>query len=37
LGSDAMIHVPAFINIGSGTQKLIGGTHRHIDSMNSSK
>jgi hypothetical protein len=25
MGSDAMIYIPSFINIGSGIQKLIGG------------
>jgi hypothetical protein len=25
MGSDAMIHVPSFIKIGSGIQKLMGG------------
>jgi hypothetical protein len=29
MGSDAMIHIPSFIRIGSGIQKLIGGAHRH--------
>jgi hypothetical protein len=33
MGSGAMIHIPSFITIGSGIQKLIGGTHRHTDSM----
>jgi hypothetical protein len=33
MGSDAMICIPSFINIGSGIQKLIRGdsqTNRHI-------
>jgi hypothetical protein len=29
MGSGAVIHVPSFIKIGSGVQKLIGGIHRH--------
>jgi hypothetical protein len=33
MGSGAMIYVPSFIKIGSGIQKLIGGTHRHTESM----
>jgi hypothetical protein len=33
MGSGAMIYI---INIGSGSQKLIGGIHRHTDSMMSS-
>jgi hypothetical protein len=28
MGPVAMIYIPSFINIGSGIQKLIGGTHR---------
>jgi hypothetical protein len=28
MGSVAMIYLPSFIKIGSGIQKLIGGTHR---------
>jgi hypothetical protein len=28
MGSDAKINIPSFIKIGSGIQKLIGGTHR---------
>jgi hypothetical protein len=28
MGSDAVIYVPSFINIGSGIQMLIGGIHR---------
>jgi hypothetical protein len=28
MGSGAMIYIPSFIRIGSGTQKLIGGIHR---------
>jgi hypothetical protein len=30
IGSGAMMYVPSFIKIGSGIQKLIGGTHTHI-------
>jgi hypothetical protein len=37
MGSGAMIHIPGFIKIGSGIQKLTWGihrhTHRHKDSM----
>jgi hypothetical protein len=33
MGSGAMIHIPSFIKFGSGNQKLIGGIHRHTDSM----
>jgi hypothetical protein len=33
MGSGAMIYIPSFIKIGSGTQKLIGGIHRHTASM----
>jgi hypothetical protein len=33
MGSGAMIYIPSFINTGSGIQKLIGGIHRHPDSM----
>jgi hypothetical protein len=29
MSSGAVIHVPSFIKIGSGVQKLIGGIHRH--------
>jgi hypothetical protein len=29
MGSDAMIRIPTFINIGSGTGKLIGWIHRY--------
>jgi hypothetical protein len=29
MGSGAMIYIPSFIKIGSGIQKLIGGSHRH--------
>jgi hypothetical protein len=32
MGSGAMINIPIFIKIGSATQKLIGGTHRHTES-----
>jgi hypothetical protein len=28
MGSGAMIYIPSFMKIGSGIQKLIGGTHR---------
>jgi hypothetical protein len=27
------IHIPSFIKIGSGIQKLTGGIHRHTDNM----
>jgi hypothetical protein len=33
IGSGAMIYVPIFIKIASGIKKLIGGIHRHTDSM----
>jgi hypothetical protein len=33
MGSGAVIFVPSFIKIGSAIQKLIGGMHRHTDSM----
>jgi hypothetical protein len=33
MGSGAMIHIPSFIKVGSGIQKLVGGIHRHTDSM----
>jgi hypothetical protein len=33
MGSGAMIYIPSFIKIGSGIQNLIGGIHRHTDSM----
>jgi hypothetical protein len=33
MGSGAMIYIPSFITIGSGVQKLMGGIHRHTDSM----
>jgi hypothetical protein len=33
IGSDAMIHIPSFIKIGLGIQKLMGRIHRHTDSM----
>jgi hypothetical protein len=29
MGSGAVIYVPSFKKIGSGVQKLIGGTHTH--------
>jgi hypothetical protein len=28
MGLAAMIYIPSFINIGSGIQKVVGGTHR---------
>jgi hypothetical protein len=32
--SGAMIYIPSFMKIGSGIQKLIGGTHTgHIDNV----
>jgi hypothetical protein len=33
MGSGAMIYILIFIKIGSAIQKLIGGIHRHTDSM----
>jgi hypothetical protein len=33
MSSGVMIYIPSFIRIGSGIQKLIGGIHRHTDSM----
>jgi hypothetical protein len=33
VGSGAMIYIPGFIKFGSGIQNLIGGIHRHTDSM----
>jgi hypothetical protein len=33
IGSGALINIPSFIKTGSGIQKLIGGIHRHTDSM----
>jgi hypothetical protein len=33
MGSSAMIYASSFIKIGSDIQKLIGGIHRHTDSM----
>jgi hypothetical protein len=33
MGSGAMIYIPSVIKIGSGIQKLIGGIHRHPDSI----
>jgi hypothetical protein len=33
MGSGAMMHIQIFIKIGSAVQKLIGGIHRHTDSM----
>jgi hypothetical protein len=32
-GSGATIYIPCFIKIDSAIQKLIGGIHRHTDSM----
>jgi hypothetical protein len=29
MGSGAMIYIPSFIKIDSGTQKLVGGIHIH--------
>jgi hypothetical protein len=29
MGSGVMIHIPSFIKIDSGVQKLLGGVHRH--------
>jgi hypothetical protein len=31
MGSGAVIYVPSFIQIGSGIQKLLGGTHRQTN------
>jgi hypothetical protein len=33
MGYGDMIYIPSFIKIGSGIQKLIGGIHRHTDSI----
>jgi hypothetical protein len=33
MGSDAIMRIPNFIKIGSGSQKLIAGIHRHTESM----
>jgi hypothetical protein len=33
MGPSAMIYIPSFIQIGLGIQKLIGGIHRHTDSI----
>jgi hypothetical protein len=33
MGSGAMICIPNFIKIGPGIKKLVGGIHRHTDSM----
>jgi hypothetical protein len=33
MGSVAMIYIPSLIKISSAIQKLIGGIHRHTDSM----
>jgi hypothetical protein len=37
MGSAAMIYMPSLIKIGSGIPKLIGGIHRHTDSMEIAK
>jgi hypothetical protein len=29
MGSGVVIHVPSFVKIGSGIQRLLGGIHRH--------
>jgi hypothetical protein len=33
MASGAIICIPSFIKFGSGIQKLLGGIHRHTDSM----
>jgi hypothetical protein len=33
MGSEAMIYIPHFINIGSAIQNLIGRKHIHTDSI----
>jgi hypothetical protein len=33
MGSGAVIYIPSFIKIGSVIERLIGGIHRHTDSM----
>jgi hypothetical protein len=33
MGSGAVIYIPSFIQIGSGTQKIIGKIHGHTDGM----
>jgi heme/copper-type cytochrome/quinol oxidase subunit 1 len=33
IGSRAMIYIPSFIKISSAIQELMGGIHRHTDSM----
>jgi hypothetical protein len=33
MGSGAIIHIPRFINTGSGFQKLMVGIHRHTDTQ----
>jgi hypothetical protein len=33
IGSGAMIYIRSIIKTGSGIQKLIGGIHRHTESM----
>jgi hypothetical protein len=33
MGSSAVIYIPSFIKIGSGTQKLMGGGHTHTHSI----
>jgi hypothetical protein len=32
MGSGAMIHIPSFIKVSSGIQRLIRGMYRHTDS-----
>jgi hypothetical protein len=31
MSSGSMIYIPSFMKIGSGSQKLIEGTHRHTE------
>jgi hypothetical protein len=33
MGSGAMIHIPSFMETGSGIQNVIVGIHRYADSM----
>jgi hypothetical protein len=33
MGLGAMRYIPSFTKIGSGVRKLIGGIHRHTDTM----
>jgi hypothetical protein len=33
MGSDVMIYIPNFINIDSGIQKSLRGTHRHTNGI----